>query len=95
MLQGDILIKQQCLSGHHYLYVFNFTSGFYAIEVPEQWCPYLAFYIEGQGYFWYKCMPMGITGVPTIFCNTLAERLYEFLISYYMELFMDDGACAV
>jgi RNase H-like domain found in reverse transcriptase/Reverse transcriptase (RNA-dependent DNA polymerase) len=94
MPQGDILAKQQRLSGHRYLSVFDFASGFYVIEVPEQWRPYLAFYVEGRGYFWYKRMPMGITGAPTIFCDTLAERLYEFLVSYYMELFMDDGACA-
>lgn len=47
MPQGDILAKQQCLSGHRYLSIFNFASGFYAIKVPEQWHPYLAFYIEG------------------------------------------------
>jgi hypothetical protein len=69
MPQGVILAEQQCLSGHCYLSVFDFASGFYTIEVPEQWCPYLAFYIEGRGYFWYKRMPMGITGVPTIFAT--------------------------
>jgi hypothetical protein len=94
MPQGDILAKQQCLSGHRYISVFNFASGFCAIEVPKKWRPYLVFYIEGRGYFWYKCMPMGITGAPTVFCDTLAERLHDLLISHYMELFMDDGGCA-
>jgi hypothetical protein len=94
MFQGDILAKQQRLSGHQFVSVFDFTSGFYAIEVPEKWRPYLAFYIEGRGYFWYKRMPMGITGAPTAFCDTLAEWLHDLLVSHYMELFMDDGGCA-
>lgn len=39
-------------------------------------------------------MPMGFTGAPTALCNTLATHLYNFLVTYYMELFMDDGTCA-
>jgi hypothetical protein len=94
MPQGDILAKQQWLSGHRYISVFDFVAGFYAIEVPEKWRPYLAFYIEGRGYFWYKRMPMGFTGAPTVFCDTLAAQLHDFLVTYYMELFIDDSACA-
>jgi len=94
MPQGDILAKQQRLSGQRYISIFDFAAGYYAIEVPEKWRPYLAFYIEGRGYFWYKRMPMGITGAPTAFCDALAERLHDFLIMHYMELFMDDGGCA-
>jgi hypothetical protein len=37
MPQGDILTKQQHLSSHHFISVFNFASGFYTIEVPEKW----------------------------------------------------------
>jgi hypothetical protein len=94
MPQGDILAKQQHLSSHRFISVFDFASGFYAIEVPEKWWPYLAFYVKGRGYFWYKHIPMGITGAPTAFCNTLAKRLHNLLVLHYMELFMDDGGCA-
>lgn len=93
MIQGDILAKQQNVSGHHYISTFNFTAGYYAVEVSEQWQPYLAFYMEGQGYFWYKRMPMGITGAPTAFCEVLVARLHNLLVTYFMELFMDDGGC--
>jgi hypothetical protein len=37
MPQGDILAKQQHLSSHRFISVFDFASGFYAIEVPEKW----------------------------------------------------------
>jgi hypothetical protein len=37
---------------------------------------------------------MGITGAPTMFCEALTMRLYDFLVSYTMELFMDDGGCS-
>jgi hypothetical protein len=36
MLQGDIRLKQQKLSGHHYVSVFHFASGFYAVKVAEE-----------------------------------------------------------
>jgi hypothetical protein len=39
-------------------------------------------------------MPMGITGAPTAFCDVLAARLHDLLVTYFMELFMDDGGCA-
>lgn len=94
MPQGDLLAKQQCLSRHKYISVFDFASGFYALQVPEKWCPYLAFYVEGRGYFWYKRMPMGIMGAPTMFCKAVAIRLQDFLVSYTMEIFMDDRGCS-
>ncbi|KAG2059288.1 DNA/RNA polymerase, partial [Suillus hirtellus] len=39
-------------------------------------------------------MPMGITGAPTAFCEVLSARLHDFLVMYFMELFMDNGGCA-
>jgi len=48
--QGDITSKQQCLAGHKYICVLNFTAGFYAIPVEEESQPYLCFYTEGRGY---------------------------------------------
>jgi hypothetical protein len=93
MPQGDIPSKQQWLSGQRYISIFDFAAGYYTIEVPEKWCPYFAFYIEGRGYFWYQRMPMGIMGAPMAFCDALAEQLYDLLITHYMELFMDNGGC--
>ena len=37
MFQGDICAKQQRLSGHRYVSVFDFASRFYAIEIPDRW----------------------------------------------------------
>jgi len=36
---------------------------------------------------------MGITGAPMAFCEMLAARLHDLLVTYFMELFMDDGGC--
>lgn len=49
--QGDIQVKQLCLSGHH---VFDFSAGFYGVEIHPDSQPYITFYVEGQGYFVYK-----------------------------------------
>ena len=54
MFQGDIRVKQQRLSGHRYVSVFDFASGFYAIEIPEKWWPYFTFFVDERGYLWYK-----------------------------------------
>jgi hypothetical protein len=39
------------------------------------------------------CGRKGITGAPTAFCDILAARLHDLLVTYFMELFMDDGGC--
>ena len=36
MFQGNIRAKQQRLSGHRHVSVFDFASGFYAIDIPEK-----------------------------------------------------------
>src|SRR6267154_4233092 len=92
--QGDIRAKQLRLSGHRYVSVFDFASGFYAIEVPEESRPYTAFYVEGRGWFWYKHMPMGLTGAPSTFADMTATHLHDLIADGTMELFVDDGACA-
>ena len=53
MAQGDIRGKQQHLSGHRYVHVFDFTAGFYAIAIDAEPQPYLTFFVEGKGYFKY------------------------------------------
>jgi len=47
MPQGDIRTKQRRLSGHRWVHGFDFASGFYAITIPKECRPYLAFYVEG------------------------------------------------
>ena len=91
MPQGNICLKQQQLSGHRYISVFDFASGFYAVEVGQESRPYMAFYVEGQGYFWYARMPFGLTGAPSTFAHMTATHLYDLLNDEVMELFMDDG----
>jgi len=94
MPQGDIRAKQQRLSGHKYISVFDFASGFYAVEIPKESQPYTAFYVEGRGYFWYARMPMGLTGTPSMFADTTAMHLHDLIADITMELFVDDGGGA-
>ena len=79
MPQGDIRLKQQQLSGHCYISIFDFASGFYAVEVNKESRPYTAFYIEGRGYFWYTRMPFGLTGAPSTFAHMTATHLHDLL----------------
>ena len=94
MPQGDIRSKQQRLSGHRWVSGFDFASGFYAIEVAPESRPYTAFYIEGHGYFWYKCLPFGLTGAPSTFVSLTSKHMHELLTDGTMELFVDDGGAA-
>ena len=94
MPQGDIRLKQQWLSGHRYISVFDFASGFYAVEVDQESRPYTAFYVEGRGYFWYARMPFGLTGAPSTFAHMTATHLHDLLNDETMELFVDDGGTA-
>ena len=94
MPQGDIRLKQQKLSGHRFVSVFDFASGFYAVKIHEESRPYIAFYVEGRGYFWYAKMPFGLTGAPSTFAHMTATHLHDLLTDEVMELFVDDGGAA-
>ncbi len=94
MPQGDIRAKQQLLSRHRWISVFDFASGFYAVSVAEESRPYTCFYVEGRGYFQYKRMPFGLTGAPSTFAQLTATHLHDLLADGSMELFVDDGATA-
>ena len=93
MFQGDIRAKQQRLSGHKYVSIFDFASGFYAVEIPEKWRPYFTFFVDGRGYLWYKRMAMGWTGAPIVFSAVVTNCLHDILADDTMELFVDDGGC--
>ena len=94
MPQGDIRSKQQRLSGHRWVSMFDFAAGFYAVLVNLESRPYTAFYVEGWGYFWYKRMPFGLTGAPSTFAHMTGQHLYDLLVAEVMELFVDDGGTA-
>lgn len=93
MPQGDIRAKQQNLSGHRWVSVFDFASGFYACEIDIEDRLYICFYVEGRGYFCYKRMPFGLTGAPSTFAQMTARALGD-LIGILFELFVDDGGMA-
>jgi hypothetical protein len=93
MPQGDIRTKQQALSGHRWISMFDFAAGFYAIEIAEESRPYTAFYVEGRGYFVYCRMPFGLTGAPSCFNEVTAKALHG-LVGTMIQLFVDDGAMA-
>src|SRR5882724_4370111 len=94
MPQGDIRLKQQKLSGHRFVSVFDFASGFYAVKIHEESCPYIAFYVEGWGHFWYAKMPFGLMGAPSTFAHMTATHIHNLLTNEVMELFVDDGGTA-
>lgn len=94
MPQGSIREKQQALSGHDWICLFDFASGFYACEVARESRLYTAFYVEGKGYFWCSRMPFGLTGAPSTFADMTAKALADLLGDGTMQLFVDDGGAA-
>jgi len=93
MPQGDIRTKQQAVSGHRWISLFDFAAGFYAVEIAEESRPYTAFYVENRGYFVYRRMPFGLTGAPSYFNEVTAKALHG-LVGTMLQLFVDDGAMA-
>ena len=93
MPQGNIRTKQQALSGHQWISIFNFAAGFYMVEIAKESRPYTAFYVEGRGYFVYCRMPFGLTGAPSCFNEVTAQALHG-LVGTIMQLFVNDGAMA-
>ena len=93
MPQGDIRQKQQNLSGHRWITVFDFANGFYACEIKPEDQPYICFYVEGRGYYAYLRMPFGLTGAPSSFGQMTAKALGD-LIGTLLEMFVDDGGLA-
>lgn len=93
MPQGDIQVKQQALCGHCWILMFNFAAGFYTVEIAEESQPYMAFYVKGRGYFIYRHMPFGLTGVPSCF-NEVTVKALQGLVGTMIQLFVDNGAMA-
>ena len=94
MPQGDIHTKQQHLSGHRWVHGFDFMSGFYAVTIPKETHPYLAYYVKGKGFHTQKRMPFGLTGTPATFVHVIAKKLGDLLPKLEIELLVDDGGMA-
>ena len=93
MPQGDIRQKQQNLSGHQWITVFDFANRFYTCEIKPEDQPYICFYTEGCGYYAYLHMPFGLTGALSMFAGMTARALGD-LTGILIELFIDDGGMA-
>lgn len=94
MPQGDIRTKQQRLSGHRWVSLFDFAAGFYAVMMALESRPYTGFHVEGMGFCWYKRMPFGLKGAPSEFAKMTARHLHDLLLEGLIELFVDDGGTA-
>jgi hypothetical protein len=94
MPQGDIQEKQQHLSGHQYVHIFDFAAGFYAISIDTNSQPYITFFVEGKGYFKYLHLPFRVTGGPSEFGQLTAECLCDIVGNNTIELFVDDGGAS-
>ena len=93
MPQGDIRTKQQAVSGHHWISLFDFATGFHDVEIAKESRPYTAFYAENRGYFVYRRMPFGLTGAPSCF-NEVIRKALNGLVGTMLQLFVDDSAVA-
>jgi hypothetical protein len=91
MPQGDIHTRQQAVSGHRWILLFDFSTGFHAVEIAKESRPYTAFYAENRGYFVYRCMPFGLTGAPSYF-NEVIGKVLHGLVGTMLQLFVDDSA---
>ena len=92
--QGDIRTKQRRLSGRRWIHGFDFASGFYTVTIPKESRPYLAYYVEGRGFWTNKRMPFGLTGAPATFAHVTANKLGDLLPKLEIELLVDDGGMA-
>ena len=87
--QGDLKAKQEFAAGHRWASVIDFSAGYYAVPLDDESVPYVAFYVEGRGYYVYLRMPFGLTGAPATFCEMVAIAL-EDMIGRELVNWMDD-----
>jgi hypothetical protein len=55
---------------------------------------YLAYYVEGRGFFAPKRVWFGLTGTPSMFAHVTADKIGNFLAKLEIELLIDDGGMA-
>ena len=77
--QGNLQAKQQFAAGHRWASVIDFAAGYYAVPLDDESVPYVAFYVEGRGYYVYLRMPFGLTGAPATFCEMVAIALEDMI----------------
>ena len=87
--QGNLKNKQEFAAGHRWASVIDFSAGYYAVPLDDESVPYVAFYVEGRGYYIYLRMPFGLTGAPATFCEMVAIAL-EDMIGRELVNWMDD-----
>jgi hypothetical protein len=85
-------MKQEFAAGHRWASVIDFAAGYYAVPLDNETVPYVAFYVEGRGYYVYLCMPFGLTGAPATFCKMVAIALDDMnhIIGRKLVNWMDD-----
>jgi transposase InsO family protein len=86
---GDLRFKQEFAAGHRWASVIDFAAGYYAVPLDDETVPYVAFYVEGRGYYVYLRMPFGLTGAPATFCEMVAIALDD-MIGRELVNWMDD-----
>ena len=79
---GDLRTKQEFAAGHRWASVIDFAAGYYAVPLDDDTVPYVAFYVEGRGYYVYLRMPFGLTGAPATFCEMVAGRVRGWSLSW-------------
>ena len=52
-LSRDLKTKQQAVAGKRWVSVIDLTAGYYTIKMDEEAVPYMAFHVEGQGFYAY------------------------------------------
>ena len=50
---GDLRTKQEFAAGHRWASVIDFAAGYYAVPLDDDTVRYVAFYMEGRGYYVY------------------------------------------
>src|SRR6266481_2097403 len=86
---GDLKAKQQKVVGKRWASVIDLAAGYYTIKMDKEAIQYMAFYVEGRGYFVYLRMPFGLTGAPTTFCEMIVTAL-EDMIDNELVIWMDN-----
>jgi hypothetical protein len=64
------------------------------VTIPKESRLYLAYYIEGRGFWTNKWMPFRLTGTPATFTHITAEKLGDILPKLEIELLVDDRGMA-
>lgn len=86
---GELKAKQEFAAGHKWVSVIDFAAGYYAVPLDDESVPYVAFYVEGRGYYVYLRMPFGLTGAPATFCEMVSIALDD-MIGRELVNWMDD-----